>query len=71
MYETHLQIVGVFFLTFYIFSIIIEKIVGNYIYPLKRRSIMKCNITCIPGDGIGPEIVAEAKKVLEKVAKVY
>ena len=32
---------------------------------------MKCNITCIPGDGIGPEIVAEAKKVLEKVAKVY
>ena len=32
---------------------------------------MKCNITCIPGDGIGPEIVTEAKKVLEKVAQVY
>ena len=32
---------------------------------------MKCNITCIPGDGIGPEIVAEAKKVLQKVAEVY
>ncbi len=32
---------------------------------------MKFNITCIPGDGIGPEIVAMAKLVLEKVAKVY
>lgn len=32
---------------------------------------MKCNITCIPGDGIGPEIVAEAKKVLCKVAEKY
>ena len=32
---------------------------------------MKLNITCIPGDGIGPEIVAEAKKVLDKVACIY
>lgn len=32
---------------------------------------MKLKITCIPGDGIGPEIVTEAKKVLNKVAKVY
>lgn len=32
---------------------------------------MKLSITCIPGDGIGPEIVAEAKKVLDKVASVY
>ena len=32
---------------------------------------MKLNINCIPGDGIGPEIVAEAKKVLNKVAEVY
>ena len=32
---------------------------------------MKCKITCIPGDGIGPEIVAEAKKVLCKVAEKY
>ena len=32
---------------------------------------MKLNIVCIPGDGIGPEIVAEAKKVLDKVAEVY
>ena len=32
---------------------------------------MKLNIVCIPGDGIGPEIVAEAKKVLDKIAVVY
>ena len=32
---------------------------------------MDLRITCIPGDGIGPEIVAEAKKVLDKVAEKY
>ncbi len=32
---------------------------------------MELRITCIPGDGIGPEIVNEAKKVLNKVASVY
>ena len=32
---------------------------------------MELNIVCIPGDGIGPEIVREAKKVLNKVAAVY
>ena len=32
---------------------------------------MELKITCIPGDGIGPEIVAEARKVLEKVARKY
>jgi len=32
---------------------------------------MKLNITCIPGDGIGPEIVAQAKKVLDQVGKKY
>ena len=32
---------------------------------------MELKITCIPGDGIGPEIVTEAKKVLNKVAEVY
>ncbi len=32
---------------------------------------MKLHITCIPGDGIGPEIVTEAKKVLDKVAEKY
>lgn len=32
---------------------------------------MKYNITCIPGDGIGPEIVAEAKKVLDTVGTKF
>ena len=32
---------------------------------------MNYNIAVIPGDGIGPEIVTEAKKVLDKVGKVY
>ena len=32
---------------------------------------MVLNITCIPGDGIGPEIVTQAKAVLDKVAAVY
>ena len=32
---------------------------------------MNLKITCIPGDGIGPEIVTEAKKVLDAVADKY
>ncbi len=32
---------------------------------------MDCKIALIPGDGIGPEIVREAKKVLDKTAKLY
>lgn len=32
---------------------------------------MNFNITCIPGDGIGPEIVSEAKKVLDVVANKF
>ncbi|WP_026494727.1 3-isopropylmalate dehydrogenase [Butyrivibrio sp. WCD3002] len=32
---------------------------------------MRLNITCIPGDGIGPEIVTEAKKVLDITCKKY
>lgn len=32
---------------------------------------MNLKITCIPGDGIGPEIVTEAKKVLDAVAVKY
>ena len=32
---------------------------------------MEYNITLIPGDGIGPEIVDEARKVLDRVGKVY
>ena len=32
---------------------------------------MKMNLVCIPGDGIGPEIVREAKKVLDKVGQEF
>lgn len=32
---------------------------------------MECRIGVILGDGIGPEVVAEAKKVLDKVGAVY
>lgn len=32
---------------------------------------MNYHIAVIPGDGIGPEIVTEAKKVLDRVASVY
>ena len=32
---------------------------------------MNLNIVCIPGDGIGPEIVSEAKKVLDQVANKF
>lgn len=32
---------------------------------------MKYNIAVIPGDGIGPEIVREARKVLDKVGEVF
>lgn len=32
---------------------------------------MDFNIAVIPGDGIGPEIVTEAKKVLDKIGEVY
>ena len=32
---------------------------------------MKYRIGLIPGDGIGPEVVAEAKKVLDRIAEIY
>jgi 3-isopropylmalate dehydrogenase len=32
---------------------------------------MELKITSIPGDGIGPEIVAQAKNVLNRVAEIY
>ncbi|MBO4395399.1 MAG: 3-isopropylmalate dehydrogenase [Eubacterium sp.] len=32
---------------------------------------MNAHIAVIPGDGIGPEIIREAKKVLDKVGEVY
>ena len=32
---------------------------------------MKCNLAVISGDGIGPEIVAQAKRVLDAIGEVY
>ncbi len=32
---------------------------------------MNYNIAVIPGDGIGPEIIGEARKILDKVGAVY
>ncbi|MFF3023999.1 3-isopropylmalate dehydrogenase [Gottfriedia sp. NPDC057948] len=32
---------------------------------------MKLNIACLPGDGIGPEIMSSAVKVLEQIAQSY
>ena len=32
---------------------------------------MNFNIVGMSGDGIGPEIIAEAKRVLNKIAKKY
>ena len=40
-------------------------------YMEKETERMNLNIVCIPGDGIGPEIVTEAKKVLNQVAQKY
>ena len=36
-----------------------------------RMRIMNLKIGVIKGDGIGPEIVTEAMKVLDKVAETY
>ena len=38
---------------------------------MEGREIMDMNIGVIKGDGIGPEIVAEAKKVLDRVCEKY
>ena len=37
----------------------------------KGKGFMESRITLIPGDGIGPEIVREAVKVLDSVADKY
>ena len=38
---------------------------------MQGANIMEYNIAVIKGDGIGPEIVNEAMKVLKAVGKVY
>jgi 3-isopropylmalate dehydrogenase len=45
--------------------------VGALVQEGKARINMDCRITLIPGDGIGPEIVTEAVKVLDAVAAKY
>ena len=37
----------------------------------KRGSDMNCRVGVISGDGIGPEILTEAKKVLDEIGKKY
>ena len=45
---------------------------NNYaIRVFLEEIIMDYKIALIPGDGIGPEIVREAKKVLDKVCEKY
>ena len=36
-----------------------------------EKKDMDCKIVTIPGDGIGPEIVREACKVLDKIGQVF
>lgn len=43
----------------------------KFLRKIKGRTAMNCNITTIPGDGIGPEIVREACRVLERIGQVY
>ena len=38
---------------------------------MRRRLFMIKNIAVLPGDGIGPEIVDEALKVLDKIKLVF
>ena len=43
----------------------------NYVNSKNRGLEMEKNIAVIKGDGIGPEIVTEAMKILDAVAKKY
>ena len=38
---------------------------------MRKELELKYRIGLIPGDGIGPEVVAEAKKVLDRIAEIY
>lgn len=37
----------------------------------RKETKMQCNLAVIKGDGIGPEVVTEAMKVLDTVGKIY
>ena len=51
-----------------------EKMINKEAFEKMKDCLLytsNYNISLIPGDGIGPEIVAEAKKVLDKVCEKY
>ena len=43
------------------------------VFKTQRRGseIVKANITLLPGDGIGPEVLAAGRSVLESIATSY
>jgi 3-isopropylmalate dehydrogenase len=41
------------------------------IFTQKRRSVSVSKIAVLPGDGIGPEVMAQAIKILDAAAKIY
>ena len=43
----------------------------SYLSSFNKGVFMKARLGIIEGDGIGPEIVTQAKRVLEKIASVY
>ena len=45
--------------------------INSDILELEGRAVMNMKIGVIKGDGIGPEIVDEAMKVLDRIAEVY
>ena len=48
-----------------------KKVAFLYRRFRKREKNMEFQITLIPGDGIGPEIVTEARKVLDAVGTKF
>ncbi len=54
----------------------INNIISTYISKVdlsfyERKKNMNYNIAVIPGDGIGPEIITEAKKALDKIGEKF
>ena len=59
----------------YILSVsnVLKSIQDGFLHGRKNRGIreMEYKVGVISGDGIGPEIVTEAKKVLDQLGKIY
>ena len=59
----------------YILSVgnVLKSIQDGFLHGRKKRGIreMEYKVGVISGDGIGPEIVTEAKKVLDQIGKTY